>query len=246
MFRSSDNRRIFYLMATAAFIFSAPYSQGQAAGKGSNPNGVPFLQLNSQMSELQEKTSTLQDQIDSLVAHVDTIEERISADEAAIASLQQQNAQLQAMSDLGADLQNQMADNNNIIQNLQEDIANIQQLLSMKQMIISGSCPTGQAIRQVNSDGSVVCVVPGGASGIELVVVYQYNYANPLTSNYVTASCPAGYSMSGGGFYAYGQDVFSSHGNTAPWNNTWTVQAQNPENSLSYLYAYANCIKLVP
>ena len=65
------------------------------AGKGSNPNGKPFISLQGQIIEVEGKISSLQDQIDAIVERVDTIEERVIVNEEAILSLIAQNSALQ-------------------------------------------------------------------------------------------------------------------------------------------------------
>lgn len=82
-------------------LFTSAMVHGE--GKGSTPNGKPFIELDGQIVEIEGEISSIQDQIDSLVAKVDTIEERVGANEDAITALQVQNASLQAQIDANAE-----------------------------------------------------------------------------------------------------------------------------------------------
>ncbi len=68
---------------------------GQAVGKGANPNGKPFVELQGQIVEVQGELSSLQDQIDSLVGRVDSVEAEQAALSSSILDLQATNQALQ-------------------------------------------------------------------------------------------------------------------------------------------------------
>ena len=88
----SMSKGLLAVTITSMFSFSV-----FAAGKGSTPNGKPFVELQGQIVEVEGEISSLQDQIDSIVAKVSTIEERVGANESAIASLQTQNLNLETL-----------------------------------------------------------------------------------------------------------------------------------------------------
>jgi peptidoglycan hydrolase CwlO-like protein len=67
-----------------------------AAGKGSNPNGKPFIELSGQIIEVEGEISSLQDQIDSLIGRVDSVEGEVDALGTAITDLEAQNVTLAA------------------------------------------------------------------------------------------------------------------------------------------------------
>ena len=64
----------------------------------------------------------------------------------------------------------------------------------------------------------------------------------------VSAYCPAGYTISGGGFYKYsGMDIRSSRPEYLYSSGySWTVVAFNNTDYTQYVYCYAQCIKLGP
>jgi hypothetical protein len=235
-----------------------------AEGKGSNPNGKPFIELQGQIIEVEGEVSTLQDQVDSLVGQVDSIEAKAQANSDAIAALQAQSADLQAqidanaddilslqlqvngleaenaalqaqidelgdadgalqaqidanfamittlnqtIADLGINLQDQIDNNTALIGVMQGEIDAIEELLALKQNIVDGYCPDGSAIREILSDGSVVCEQVGGGGPGTVAVTYTSKSGTALAGQFLhlNASCPSGYTAIGGGYSFYYQ-----------------------------------------
>ena len=144
---------------TLSVLILAFSSNVYSVGKGSNPNGKPFIELAGQIVEVEGEISSLQDQVDSLVGRVDSLESRVTANEDTIASLQNQNITLQATIDAygtttdslqsqltaleienvsllaqieagDTNLQNQVDENNNLITSLQMSLSDISGLQS--------------------------------------------------------------------------------------------------------------------
>ena len=66
-----------YVLVTTVFLMIITTPTAISAGKGTNPNGKPFVEIAGQIIEVEGEVSNLKDQMDSLVARVDTIEERV-------------------------------------------------------------------------------------------------------------------------------------------------------------------------
>jgi len=181
---------------------------------------------------------TLQAQIDALYVSVNSLEERVTLTEQNIASLQTQAESLQQQiiandGDINA-LQNQLKATNAMIYKLREQLIKLNKVVAMKQNIVTGTCPDGQYLSSINPDGSVVCAADAGANGLNKKVVYKsvtlkecfcvFNCSPCPTSPSATAyaTCPAGTTLSGGGF------------TVGPWTevsanyasgNSWAVHA---------------------
>jgi len=276
----------FYMLAMCLFsaILMCLGGSAFAAGKGSNPNGKPFIELQGAIVEVEGEISSLSDQVDSLVDRVDTIEGRIGVNEDAIALLQQQNADLETLivtygtdllalqtevQDLEAQnaalqaqvaagdsalqaqidenealitslqqtineitsLQDEIDNNTQLILAMQDEVAAINALLVLKQNVVDGICPAGQSIREIQSDGSVVCeiddVASGGATGFSLRRVTAKTPIAPGEDISLDAACPAGYALTGGGFSSYPSGIAYQSGPTILMGD---VTADNPYN----------------
>ncbi|KKD61953.1 hypothetical protein RN22_03360 [Grimontia sp. AD028] len=234
-------------LAIAALIATLPIAvhAGNGKGNGETPNGQPFQHLQSQISDLQS-------QIDTLVGRVDSLEGHISAVEGAISTLQTQNSDLQTQinstNDDVSDLQDQIDQNSLLIAALEAQQAQLEQSLEMKQNVIDGNCPDGSAIQAVNEDGSVVCATTGGQTGtgfsggiedLDRVIAYGWGYS------YAQATCPEGFSLTGGGFYNSNYYYYYNNVNASyPWHNTWYVSASNYYYYYyNYVYSYAMCVR---
>ncbi len=229
-----------------------------AAPKNDLPQGRPFQILQSQIDNLQAD-------MEGLIGRVTTLEQRMASVINVIEQLQAENQQLQIRISNNEDdiqsLQGQIDYNNNLLAMLQADLQQLQDELAMKQNMINGVCPDSQAVISIQPDGSLICASAGG-SGSEVEVVTSFNWVcipgyygqscdDETTATYyrgrnVTASCPAGYVASGGGYYK-AADIelidnrpYKTYGLN---NSQWYLYGINRGSSGRTLSVYAVCLK---
>lgn len=296
--RIEEMKKSARLMITASLLalIAAPALAASATGKGSNPNGKPFVTIAGQILEVEGKVSTLQDQVDSLVRKVETIEDRILANEEAIDSLIAQNEALEAqlnangddidaikakiaaleaanatlqakinansgniadlqaqlatnngliaamqqsISALGSSLQAQINHNNSLIDYLFSEVNRINSVLSRKQDIMRGVCPTGQTLRYIYPDGSIACeAASSGINGVYANYIYNYQQAYPYSSFGGYVSCPSGMTLTGGGYDNYGMNTYSAY----PYGGSFNTYGYNPNPYYNYNVNFAVCL----
>jgi peptidoglycan hydrolase CwlO-like protein len=115
------SNKVNFLAATIAVVLASGVSHAASStDKGSSPNGKPFVEINSQIVEVQGDVATLEEKVETLIGDVDSLEARMTAAEGAITDLNNTKTSLEAqINDLYAkaeasgvnitDLQNQLA-----------------------------------------------------------------------------------------------------------------------------------------
>lgn len=156
------------------------------------------------------------------------------------------------------------------INHLRNQISSLRAELARKQDTLDGSCPSGYALRAIAADGAISCEKDDTVAGLKRVGVSKYvyipgkvrhtntyrcgttyygapryctSYYYTTTTKTVSATCPAGTVMSGGGFdrMTSAVEILSSTGA----GETWTVSARNNSTSGHYVWAQAECIAVI-
>lgn len=112
--------------------------------------------------------------------------------------------------------------------------------IALKQDIINGTCNSGEAIGNIQPDGSVSCVATGGGTSgaLSIVTVSSYRYVAPGYNYGYVQGCPAGTKIISGGYFAYGMNTYSER----LVGNGWLVSVTNTDTSYGHdLYVFANC-----
>jgi peptidoglycan hydrolase CwlO-like protein len=218
-------------------------------------NATDIESVEADIAALNTLNADLQVQIDEFGDATGSLQDQINDNSALITSL------TLSLDTLEADLQSQIENNNLLITALQDEINQINDSLALKQMIIDGSCPEGQSIRQINEDGSVVCEVVDAGSG-EPGTLLQYRVVNQVNVPsgglvFLTATCPYDTVLTGGGFFntagceLHGSDPVIRFGNGIPGTDSlayrqWGVGVRNNNTYDTVIFSTAACIKLVP
>lgn len=245
-------RQVTITVAAMVLILSPNVYSGNR-GNDKLPNGRPFQNLQTKIDTIHSELDKQQDQIDTLVGDTESLEARITAYENAIAQIEAQNEALQTQLDSSgsdmSELSMQVETNSAMIANMQDQLDGLKEALELKQHIVNGTCPEGQAIRQINEDGSVLCQIldSGGVAGSASRSV-SYNYVRVPTGliKEVFATCPSGSLTGGGARLAYSSPSYQYRTqlvDSSPTDDgkSWRAKAHASYYQDNWLYVYANC-----
>lgn len=162
--------------AHPAVVMAAPKTSSKSlSNQGATPRGKPFVALNSRIDALQV-------QVDTLIGQYSSVEEWMTDAQAALETLQQNTAANAAAIAL-----------------LTSEIAAVKTTLETKQDIISGTCPEGQYVYEIDAETStLVCRADLGAKGLIVSTVLKTEQIPAESAVDVLAECPAGSVPTGG------------------------------------------------
>lgn len=194
--------------------------------------------------------------VEDLYAEIDILSADVIGNETLISTLQSTVATIeQGQIDLQGNLQDQIDNNTTLIDALLDDIETINAKLELKQNLVNGVCAEGEAIQQVQDDGSVVCGgTSGGGSGqLETIAIYASSgYIGPGQTSYKFLSCPEGFLVTGAGyndadgFEVRGSAVRALYLGGGIFENKAMVGVQNNQSYQDYFFIYAACARIAP
>ncbi len=135
--------------------------------------------------------------------------------------------------------------NHILIEAMGDEIAAIEANMELKQNIIDGRCPEGQALVAVNTDENdavMICETVSGAGDLLQTERHTYTRLNANQTTTLTVQCPADYIALSGGF-----DTRSTHMKvlaSQPVGNRWEVTAKNESRYPLFFGIKVNCLKL--
>ncbi len=204
-------------LAQPAAVMAAPKAASKSlTNQGATPRGKPFVALNSRMDALQL-------QIDTLIGQFGSLEEWMTDAQAALDKLE-----LDTVANADA------------IALLQSQLAAVEKALASKQDIISGTCPDGQYVYEIDAATStLVCRADLGANGLAVLTASITSDIAAGTSAEVLAECPSGSVPTGGSADEVSGLDIASQGLV---DNGYAVSAANTTEANLSLNVTATCL----
>lgn len=203
--------------AHPAVVMAAPKTSSKSlSNQGATPRGKPFVALNSRIDALQV-------QVDTLIGQYSSLEEWMTDAQAALETLQQNTAANAAAIAL-----------------LESEIAAVKTTLETKQDIISGTCPEGQYVYEIDAETStLVCRADLGAKGLIVSTVLKTEQIPAVSAVDVLAECPAGSVPTGGSAQATPELQITEEGIVT---NGYSATVANPTDAALTLNVTAICL----
>lgn len=193
------------------------------------------------ITNLESDNQALLSQINDNTVDIQIAQAKIAANEALILSLQTaifnlENGSITADADLQAQINNNLA----LITIMEGEINLINESLALKQNIITGTCPDGQAVTAVTDD-SITCTTLESSTGITSYYRTSYIDFAGIGDKGMSLQCLSGSVVTGGGYITVGD--ITIYRNSPDHNGVaWQVlgRTQNP----GTLHVYVNCLRV--
>ena len=206
-------------------------------------NTTDIASINQAVLDLQAENVILQAQVDANSGDIQTDQAQIAANSTQIASLQTAIIALENGS-IAADANLQTLINNNLalITAMQGEIDLINSSLALKQNIIEGTCPDGEAVIAIGENSITCGEIDGGSSTISVSRTSTYTGLSPNQSKTLYAYCPWPSRVTGGGFQLNHSGIVITK-SYALGQSTWQVEAVNKSgvNNVGF-YSLATCL----
>jgi len=153
---------------------------------------------------------------------------------------------LEAMEAAMEENANDISNNFLIIQAMGYEIESIEANMELKQNIINGICPEGQAVVSVNdeeNDGELICKAVSVSGDLETTVITKSMSIPAFHTSTIVADCPAGTVVTGGGFGHMRSEWFIARSSRSD-GNSWSVAMENTYRFDRSAISSVNCLKL--
>ncbi len=160
------SNKVNFLAATIAVVLASGVSHAASStDKGSSPNGKPFVEINSQIVEVQGDVATLEEKVETLIGDVDSLEARMTAAEGAITDLNNTKTSLEAQI---SDLYAKAAANGVNITDLQTQLATLQaQLTTLETQGSTNTTEINNLKAQIDAINTQIATNADGLAGLQ-------------------------------------------------------------------------------
>ena len=144
-------------------------------------------------------------------------------------------------------LQSQIDNNNSLIRYIEAQLNSIREVLTAKQNIINGVCPSGYSMTRVFETGGVQCELVGSGAAGFIRYAEARAYLVGGSQAFVDVVCAPGWTVAGGGYMSQPfYTVFGSYPlNSRSWRISMVSVYAGETINISAI-AVASCVKYEP
>ena len=164
-------------------------------------------EISNLLSYLESEVMSVEDVAAKIVENIETLTQSINSQQGDISALESQLGDyenLLSIMQLDTDgvieqLSLRIENNEDMLRILEMELTNVVDAVKLKQDIISGICPEGEAVYAVGADGSLSCIKTG-SSDFAYVTVLKMSGTSYSFNRYINVDCPENTTIISGGF----------------------------------------------